>query len=173
MFDKIARSGGYWTLLLITGLLMEGIALYYQYGLDYGPCVLCIHVRIYVAALILISLLALLIRESRGGRLFCHFGSFLLAAGLAERSWKLLAIERGWLESACSMDSGLPDWFALDRWWPQLFEVWEACGYTPELPGGITMAEGLSGAAAGLLFVTLLLTFSTLLNKPRRSIFAD
>lgn len=173
MFDKIARSGGYWVLLLIAGLAMEGIALYYQYGLDYGPCVLCIHIRIYVAALILISLLALLVRDGRGGRLFCHFGSLLLSAGFLERAWQTLGVERGWIVSACNMESGLPDWFALDRWWPTVFEVWEACGYTPELLFGITMAEGLVATGAVLVTSSLIMTLSTLVNKPRRSIFTD
>ncbi len=41
------------------------------------------------------------------------------------------------------MDSSLPNWFALDKWWPTVFEVMEPCGYTPELLFGITMAEAL------------------------------
>ena len=41
------------------------------------------------------------------------------------------------------MTLGLPSWFALDEWFPVLFGVWEACGDTPELLFGITMAEAL------------------------------
>lgn len=173
MFDKIARSSGYWLLMLLAGLAMEGVALYYQYVLDYGPCVLCIHIRIYVAGLILISLLALMLRGSRSGRLFSHFGSFLMSAGMLERAWVTLGVERGLIESACTLDSGLPAWFALDKWWPTLFEVWEACGYTPELLFGITMAEGLVAAAAVLVLLSLSLTISTIFNRPRRGLFSD
>lgn len=173
MFEKLARSSHYWVLMLLAGLAMEGIALYYQYVLDYGPCVLCIHIRIFIAGLILISLLALLLRGSRGGRLFCHFGSLIMATGILERSWQTLGVERGWIEAACSMNSGLPSWFALDQWWPTLFEVWEACGYTPELYFGITMAEALV-AVGGLLFAsTLLMTLTTLFTRPRRGLFND
>ncbi len=172
MFDKLAQRGGYWMLMLVIGLAMEGIALFYQYELDYGPCVLCIHIRILVAALILFSLLALLLRGSRGGRLFSNFGTFLISAAMLERSWQTLGIEQGWIESACSMDLGLPDWLALDGWFPAVFEAWEACGYTPELLFGITMAQGLVAMSAGLLLLSLLTTLGTLASRPERNMFA-
>ena len=171
MLDKLARSGGYWVVLLALGLAMEAIALFFQYGLDYGPCVLCIHIRIWVAALILLSLVALLVRKRWSGRLFSHLAGFGIAIGFMERAWQTLAVERGWVEGACNLDSGLPDWFALDRWFPTLFEVWEACGYTPELLFGITMAEGLIVIGVGLLLGSLTMLISTLLNRTPRKIF--
>jgi disulfide bond formation protein DsbB len=36
-----------------------------------------------------------------------------------------------------------------------MFEIWESCGYTPDMIGSLTMAELL--AAAGVLFVPLAL----------------
>lgn len=172
MFDKLTQRSGYWIMMLVIGLAMEGIALFYQYGLDYGPCVLCIHIRIFVAALILLSLLALLLHGSRSGRLFSNFGTFLISAGMLERSWKTLGIEQGWIESACNMDLGLPGWFAVDSWFPAVFEAWEACGYTPELLFGITMAQGLVAMSASLLVISLLTTLGTLARQPERKMFA-
>jgi disulfide bond formation protein DsbB len=63
------------------------------------------------------------------------------------------------------MESGLPDWFALDVWFPKLFKVWEPCGYTPELLFGITMAEGLLVFSVVMVLVTVTLTIATLLGK--------
>jgi disulfide bond formation protein DsbB len=39
----------------------------------------------------------------------------------------------------------MPDWFAVDRWFPSLFEVRNICSYTPEIAFGVSMAEALIG----------------------------
>ena len=147
---KLSRSSACWVALIVMGIAMEAVALFYQYGLDYGPCVLCIHVRIWVMAIILVAILGLCLNKYPIIRSASHFGILLSSIGLFERSWKTLGVERGWIVEACSMDSGLPSWFALDKWIPHMFEPWEPCGYTPELLFGITMAEGLVLFAAGL-----------------------
>ena len=41
----------------------------------------------------------------------------------------------------CAMASGLPEWLALERWFPWLFEIHEPCGYTPYIIANISMAE--------------------------------
>ncbi|WP_299180807.1 disulfide bond formation protein B [uncultured Neptuniibacter sp.] len=157
-FSCFSRSIWYWLSLIIIGLLMEGIALFYQYGLDYGPCVLCIHVRIWVMFLVLVATLGLLTRKHQGMGRVSHLLVFLSSLGLSERSYQTLAVERGWIIDSCSMDSGLPEWFALDKWIPHMFEPWEPCGYTPELLLKITMAEGLI-AFSLLLSLTALTLF--------------
>ncbi|MBT8117327.1 MAG: disulfide bond formation protein B, partial [Gammaproteobacteria bacterium] len=55
MFDMLAnigKSGFYWLALAVIGLLSEAVGLFYQYGLDEMPCVLCIHVRLWIMALV-------------------------------------------------------------------------------------------------------------------------
>ena len=159
MLEKLtcfSRSSWYWLGLITLGLSMEAIALYYQYVLDYGPCVLCIHVRIWIFAMILVALLGFLTRKQRGLSKLTHLLILATGLGLAERSWQTLAVERGWIIDACSMDSGLPDWFALDQWFPTVFEPWEPCGYTPELLFRITMAEGLMAFSVGLTIIAAL-----------------
>jgi disulfide bond formation protein DsbB len=159
----VGRSGGYWLGLLLLGLTMEGVALFYQYRLDYAPCVLCIHVRIWVLGLILMAGIGLWLRRYPLGVVGLHGVMALLMGGMLERSWQLLGTERGWIFGSCNMDAGLPAWFALDRWFPAVFEVKDACGYTPELLFGVTMAEALllfsltlTLLAAGLMVISLL-----------------
>ena len=60
---KIGNSAAYWVLLLVIGLCFESVALYYQYVLELQPCVLCIQVRIWVMALILVALVAFWMRR--------------------------------------------------------------------------------------------------------------
>ena len=168
MLSKLATIGSsiwYWLALVVLGLSMEGLALTYQYVLEYAPCVLCIHVRIWVLAFILLALLALFVRRSRPLLVMAHVLNTVIMVGLLERAWVLLGTERGTVEGSCGMDSGLPGWFALDVWFPKLFKVWEPCGYTPELLFGITMAEALLVFSAAMVVVTATMLLATLFGR--------
>ena len=161
-----SHSKLYWILLIILGLYLEGSALYYQYVLNEWPCVLCIHVRIWVLGFIVLGILALLIAGKRWITQGLHLVNTVIMIGLVERSWQTLAVERGWVFGECDMESGLPYWFALDKWFPAVFEVLTACGYTPFIIFNITMAETLMLVSSGLLTVSLvLLGASTLAEK--------
>ena len=168
MQKKIAAIGisaWYWLAIIVLGFSMEAVALFYQYGLNYGPCVLCIHVRIWVLGLILVALVTLLTRKVWLLSVIAHALTAIIAAALLELSWRLLGTERGTILGDCSMESGLPAWFSLDQWFPKLFGIWEACGYTPKLLFGITMAEGLLVIAIALLLVSIVFAVATLSGR--------
>ena len=66
MFRKLAvigKSAWYWLMLVLLALAFESVALFYQHVLDELPCVMCIHVRMLMLALILVSLAAVFIRS--------------------------------------------------------------------------------------------------------------
>lgn len=162
--QRIGRSHWYWLALIVGGLAAEGVALYYQYALNRYPCELCIHVRIWVAAIVLVGVLGLVLKRSRVGLVLANVLSLIAAVGLAERSWATLATERGFSTSfACNINLNFPAWFALDQWLPALFQVQAPCGITPELLMGITMAEGLVVFSAVAIVVTGLITIASLL----------
>ncbi len=147
-----------WLTLAAFGLLLQGIALYYQYGLDYGPCVLCIHVRMWLALLIVLSLAGAALCRWRAPRVLLLVGLVAICGALTERAWQLVATERGWVVGSCEMTSGLPEWVPLEAWFPSVFQIQEACGYTPMMPWGLTMGESLLG-----LFAAMALTLAALL----------
>ncbi len=151
----------YWAALILIGIALEAAALYYQYVLDEWPCVLCIHIRIWIVAFILLGVVALLDTRSRLLMRTAHGLNTLIMAGLLERSWRVLAVERGWVFGDCDMDLGMPAWFALDKWIPPLFEVQTSCGYTPLLFSGITMAEVLLVFSVALLIISASLFFAS------------
>ncbi len=155
---NISSSKWYWLALLLLGISLEASALFYQYVLDYPPCVLCIHVRIWVLGMIVISLLALKFYKNSLGLLTSQIVMTLLSLGLFERSYQLLGTERGFVYGECNMESGLPAWFALDSWFPSVFKIWAACGYTPELLFGVTMAEALIVMSFILLSLSFIFT---------------
>jgi len=107
---------------------------------------------------IVISLLALMFYKKWLGLLTAQIVMTLLSLGLFERSYQLLGTERGFVYGECNMESGLPAWFALDSWFPSVFKIWAACGYTPELLFGVTMAEALIVMSFILLSLSLIFT---------------
>jgi protein dithiol:quinone oxidoreductase len=164
--SAVSRSRWYWLCLLLLALSMEAVGLFYQYGLEELPCRLCIVARLWVAGLLLVSVAGLLLGHWRWPRFLIHLASFGIAIGLAETSYQLLGTERGFLAGECSIELGTPDWFRPDLWLPGMFEPQVPCGYTPLLPGGISMAEALVPLSAVLLLVTLTLSVAALRRSP-------
>jgi protein dithiol:quinone oxidoreductase len=78
----------------------------------------------------------------------------------------LLATERGWLEGECSVNLGMPAWFAIDKWLPDIFSAWTSCGYTPVMAFGITMAEILILISALLLMSGVALFAAAFREQP-------
>lgn len=155
MLIKLSRQRRYWLMLLLFGIALETIALYYQYALDYPPCLLCIHIRILVFAFVLLAVLALFCTDSLPTLRLLHGTNSLLMLWMAERSWQVLAVERGWTFGDCVMELGTPPWFAIDKWWPSVFEVQTACGYTPQMLFDLTtMAEALLVISVLLLIIS-------------------
>lgn len=169
MLDTLAgigRSRFYWLALLVAGLSSEAVALYYQYRLEEMPCVMCIQVRLWVAALIIVALLVLLLRRLRFVPMAGHLLTVVIAAGMLERSYRLLGTERGFVLGDCGFSLGLPAWFTPDTWFPLLFQVQTTCGYTPELLFGVTMAEALIVASAVFMLIAVAMTVAAI-ARPR------
>ena len=164
---RIATGVPYWMALVLLALSMEGVALFYQYRLGYEPCVMCIQVRVWLLGLVLAGVVGLLARHQRGVQVLAQCLLVVVGAGMLERSLKLLGTERGTYEGSCGMESGLPAWFALDKWFPSVFQVQEPCGYTPELLFGITMAEALVVLSGLLLVLGVVMAAVSLTGRSR------
>jgi len=156
LIKKIGKHNWYWIFLIVLGLSMEAAALYYQYVLEEWPCVLCIHIRIWILGFVAVAILALLLKQFKPVIPALHLLNSLMMVGFVERSWQTLAVERGWVFGDCNMDAGLPPWFQLDQWFPALFEVKTSCGYTPYIIFKISMAEVLIVTSTLLLCLSLL-----------------
>ena len=156
----------YWWLLLLAGISFESVALYYQYVLEYGPCPLCIHTRIGIMGFMLVATSALLINSPIWWRV-SHLFNTIIMGWLSERAYLLLGTERGFTFHDCGVDPGLPAWFALDQWFPIVFEVKESCGYTPIVAFGISMAEALMIVFPLMLLASLVLFVFSFFSAPK------
>ena len=154
IFETLLASKWYWALLALLGFTSLGVALYYQYGLGDEPCQVCIHIRIWVVAFTLLSLLMAALPGNRWLNLGGHGLALGCMAGFFERSKYLFDVEKGRGDGSCEFFLGFPDWFALDRWLPFIFEVRNLCGLSPKMPWGLTMVESLLVMSIALLVVS-------------------
>ena len=152
----LASKRLYWGTISLFAFAMLGVALYYQYALGEEPCQVCIQARLWVVAIALAALLIWIYPSPKWSQFPGHLLLITSSVGLGERAWTLYLLENGRGDGSCEFQLGMPDWFAVDRWFPDLFEVRNLCSYTPDILWGISMAEGLLCVAAGLLCLSML-----------------
>ena len=155
---RFLESRWYWLGLGSFGIAILGIALYYQYALGDEPCQVCIHARLWVVALTLIAFIMLITPQIPLLRTLGNLGVLIAGAGLYERARYLYRLENGIAEGSCQLQLGTPDWFAVDRWIPWLFEVRNLCSFTPDMLFGLSMAETLMGVGVGLSLLAAWMT---------------
>lgn len=154
-----------WIGLIVLSLSMEGIALFFQYVLDEPPCITCIHFRLLFVVIILFSIIGLITYKSKIGRMISVVGVALSFFFMTERAYLLLGTERRFITGECGFALDFPDWIAVDKWVPWLFQPMTSCGYTPEILFGITMAESLMAFTVIMSLFSLWLIFSTFRKK--------
>lgn len=142
------------------------VALFYQYGLEELPCVICIQIRLWVSLLVILSIPGLLFRKTRISNFILHISTVLVATGLTERSYQLLGTERGFVFGDCGFNAGLPAWFAIEDWLPWMYRVETSCGYTPEILFGVTMAEVLMLISVSFLIISCSMAIASVLRIP-------
>jgi len=148
--SHFSQSRWYWLTLALFGITLLGVALYYQYALGDEPCQVCIQARLWVVAFTLIGFIMLVTPQISLLRALGNLGVLVAGAGLFERARYLYRLENGIGDGSCQFQLGMPDWFAVDRWMPWLFEVRNLCSFTPEMLLGLSMAETLMGLAMGI-----------------------
>ncbi|WP_020208194.1 disulfide bond formation protein B [Gilvimarinus chinensis] len=151
-FFSAAGCRNFWLVVAVLMLALEGGALYFQYVKHFYPCELCIYVRVWVAALFLLSVVALWLKRWRWGRVGCALTGLGLSVGLGIETWNLMKVEYGIGHgSACGFRANFPEWAPLDSWLPWMFEVQDMCQATPPVLWGLTMAHGLAVVSVGLI----------------------
>ena len=154
-----------WWAMLILGGGMFAAALYWQYALGEDPCQVCIHARLWVVAIALISAIMLLLPDNTGTGSIGLILLLVSSIGLGERSYYLYEIENFRGDGSCQFTLGMPDWFAVDRWFPALFEVRNICSYTPEIAFGISMAEALLGISILIATISVIVGWKLFTTK--------
>lgn len=163
-----------WLLLALSALFLEAAALYFQYSLNYQPCIKCIYIRVAVAGILVAAILALLAPSNmllRIGATILWLGAAIYGALQAQ---ELLNIEQILADggfTTCALFADFPAWLALDKWLPTVFEVTGSCGDAGWQFAGLNMAQwsrALLIAYAAVALLVLLSQFSKLSKNPYR-----
>ena len=163
--DALARFSqrrASWLALAASGLLLEGSALFFQYGLDLQPCVMCIYIRLAAFGIVLAGLVGA-IAPARPAVALLGFAIWALAAGEGlVLSRELVAIQAAGpysLETTCSFLPNFPEWLPLHEWLPQIFMPTGTCTDETWSWLGVSMAEWLVGIFIAYL-VALAIVFT-------------
>ncbi|MEZ5534877.1 MAG: disulfide bond formation protein B [Thiolinea sp.] len=161
---ELNRSAWFWSALILLCIGMEAGALFYQYVLGYDPCMLCVHIRAWIFAIILVAVAGLFLRHSRIGLVLANLLTLGAVIGFLERAYMTLGTERGWVEGSCGeLGEGYPAWLPLDKILPAVFQPLESCGLTPwVIPQFMSMAEVLILVSGGLFLVMVILLLNSI-----------
>lgn len=148
-----------WLLLACTALLLLITGLYFQYSLNYQPCIKCIYVRAAFAGILLAALLALLAPRQSLFRVVGIFAWLIAAVYGAIQAHELVTIEHTLASggfTTCALFAEFPAWLALDKWFPSVFAVTGTCGGVDWQFLGLSMAEWSRLILAAYAVVALL-----------------
>jgi disulfide bond formation protein DsbB len=156
MFEPVRRTP--WLLVMGSALLLEAIALYFQYGMQLDPCVLCVYQRGAVLGIMIGGLIGAIYPKADIVRVAGYL-AIAASAGLGLRfALQHVAVLNG-ASFDCSFLPDFPTWLPLHQWLPWLFQPtglcdqfdWSFLGFTmPEVMVGIFSAYLLALLYAGL-----------------------
>ena len=163
------HSRWYWFAILCVAAFLESVGLFYQHVLGEPPCVLCVRYRAWILFGVVFALVGLLFNDKFWVRLGAQLGVMFALVKMFLTTHTAVLIERGLYDGTCGMDPEFPTWLPLDKWLPNVFEVWTMCGYTPNFLFGLSMGEGMYIANTLLGLIALAALVLMLLARFRKA----
>ncbi|KOE57373.1 disulfide bond formation protein DsbB [Aggregatibacter actinomycetemcomitans] len=170
---SVQRTG--WLLLVISALALEGTALYFQYGMELQPCVMCIYERVALFGIAFAGIVGLIAPRFLVFRLLALLIAFFstvkgLLISLKHVDYQLHPAP--W--NQCSYLPEFPQTLPLDKWFPALFQPTGSCSDVVWSWLGLSMAQWIVVMFAVYLIVLVLVLisqFKSLDNRGRRRLF--
>ncbi|WP_229833498.1 disulfide bond formation protein DsbB [Alishewanella longhuensis] len=160
-----------WLLLALTALLLLATGLYFQYSLNYQPCIKCIYVRAAFAGVLLAAILVACAPRQSLLRIMGILAWLAAAIYGTLQAQELVNIEQILASggfTTCALFADFPAWLALDKWFSAVFAVTGTCGGVDWQFVGFTMAEWSRFILAAYALVGLLVLFSQF-TKPNKN----
>lgn len=140
--QQFCRSRFSWGLLLLSALGLELAALFFQYGMDLAPCVMCVYIRVAVLGIMLAGLVGLVTPKVWILRVL---GMTMWAVSAV---WGLsLSFELNEMQvnpspfATCSFYPEFPSFMPLDTWLPAIFSPTGMCSDSPWSWLSVSMAQ--------------------------------
>lgn len=160
-FKSLSKGRGAWFLLLLSCLVLEGIALYFQHGMGLVPCVMCIYERVALFGIGIAGLIGVIAPRF----LFFRFIAIIVWIFSAVRGLQL-AIQHTdyqlnpspWNQCAIRVD--FPSTLPLNEWFPNVFEAGGSCSDIKWQMFGYSMPQWLILAFAVYLAIAIIVLLS-------------
>lgn len=126
---NLGRNSSAWVWLLLSTFLLEVTALYFQYGMELRPCIMCIYQRTAVFGIMFAAILPLLTNNIITRLLAYVIWGVSAVWGL------VIAVEHVEIQGAknsffatCEIVPNFPSWAPLHEWLPNIFAATGDCG---------------------------------------------
>ena len=111
-FYELGQSVYFWLAGIVYLVMMEGIALYYQYVLQFFPCALCVQVRAWVVGAIVSAGVSAYFKATFWIRFVGLSATIFFMSGALYTSWNAWGVENGTVISSCTIGAGFSDLYA-------------------------------------------------------------
>ncbi|MCU7555970.1 disulfide bond formation protein DsbB [Alteromonas sp. ASW11-19] len=126
--SRWAEHKSSWLLLFASALALQITALYFQYGMDLKPCIMCIYQRTAVYGILLAGLLVLIVNH--GLTRLLGFAGWIVSAVwgylLATEHLEIINASNPFFAS-CGIEPNFPSWAPLHEWLPAIFAAEGLC----------------------------------------------
>lgn len=130
MFCKLNQWSGRraaWLLLTVSVMILEGMALWFQYHLNYQPCVMCIYQRATLMGIMLAGIIGMIL-PAKGFRLLPIVIWIIAAGATTHLAWQHTMLQlHPPLFASCDLFARFPSWLPLDQWLPVIFKATGSC----------------------------------------------
>ncbi|MGL4612356.1 MAG: disulfide bond formation protein DsbB [Shewanella sp.] len=163
-FTRFTHSRLSWLLLAVTALLLELVALYFQYGMKLEPCVMCIYQRLALFGILTAGLIGMTAPKLMLVRILSALVWVISATWGLKLALTLVEMQSNPSPfSTCSFLPEFPAWMPLHEWFPAVMLPTAMCTDVPWEFLGVTMAQWMvvifcSFLAVWLLFLVPMLT---------------
>jgi disulfide bond formation protein DsbB len=125
----LSETRFFWFLLLLTGLVLEGCGLYFQYNMNLPPCVNCVYERAYMLGFIVCGFVGSIGAGFLLIRLLCSLGFLATSIGgiLVSFEHYQAYTNTSLLGSTCKLTTSFPPFLPLDEIAPFMFKATGVC----------------------------------------------
>ncbi len=157
-----------WAFIALSALLFEGAALFFQYGLNLPPCVMCVYERLALFGVVFAGLIGLINPQFWLWRfLGLLFGASVMLKGffIALQHVDYQLNPGPW--NQCSLIANFPPSLPLDQWLPVLFHPTGSCNDIVWQFLGFSMAQWIVVLFGAYFMLFLLLFLSQFVRSHR------
>lgn len=169
LFDfSVSRAS--WAALLVSVLVFEACALYFQHIMSLSPCVMCIYERVAMMVVAIGAIVALVNPSSMFVRLL---GYILWVSG--SLAGTLLSLDHTAMQinpspfSSCPIDVNFPSFMPLNDWFPWMFEAYGNCAEIVWSLWGLSMPQWLVFIFGTMFVVSIFFTCVELNSEKSRN----